>query len=114
MQCLERYSWPGNVRELRNTIERALILEQGPEITRRSLLLEGAGEIRRDELDLDLERLPGGIVPLEVMEREMVRRALEATGGNQSRAAELLGITRDQVRYRVKKIALDEASRSTE
>jgi len=103
------YAWPGNVRELRNTIERALILEQGPELTCRSLLLEGAGEICSDELTADPEFLPAGIVPLEVVEREMVRRALEATGGNQSRAAELLGITRDQVRYRVKKIARNQA-----
>jgi two-component system response regulator AtoC len=108
------YPWPGNVRELRHTIERALILEQGPELTCRSLLLEGASELYPEELAEDLAALPPGIVPLEVMEREMVRRALEATGGNQSRAAELLGVTRDQVRYRVKKITRDEATRTDE
>jgi DNA-binding NtrC family response regulator len=102
------YAWPGNVRELRNTIERAMILEQGPELKCRSLLLEGAGEVCEDELAADPEFLSAGIIPLKVVEREMVRRALKATGGNQSRAAELLGITRDQVRYRVKKIARDQ------
>jgi DNA-binding NtrC family response regulator len=108
------YAWPGNVRELRNTIERALILEHGPELTCRSLLLEGAGDICSDEAASDQGSLPTGIVPLEVVERQMVRRALEATGGNQSRAAELLGITRDQVRYRVKKIARDKGTRTDE
>ncbi len=94
------YSWPGNVRELRNVIERAMILETGPEISPRSLVLDremaprtGGGE-------------PGplsGIVPLHEAERELVRRALRAAEGNQTRAAELLGITRDQLRYRLKR-----------
>ena len=50
--------------------------------------------------------MPGGIVPLEEMEREMVGRALGAAGNNQTRAAELLDITRDQLRYRLKKWGL--------
>jgi DNA-binding NtrC family response regulator len=108
------YPWPGNVRELRHTIERALILEQASEITCRSLLLEGASEHHPEEFGEDLDALSPGIVPLEVMERQMVKRALEATGGNQSRAAELLGISRDQVRYRVKKMARDEATKPDE
>jgi transcriptional regulator with PAS, ATPase and Fis domain len=108
------YAWPGNVRELRNTIERALILERSPQLTCRSLLLEGADQHRRDELASDPEIMPAGIVPLETVEREMVRRALEATGGNQSRAAELLGITRDQVRYRVKKMTRGNRNRTHE
>jgi len=94
------YSWPGNVRELRNVIERAMILETGNEITPASLILDRemppsspAGE--PDPL--------GGIVPLHEAERELVRRAMHAAGGNQTRAAELLGITRDQLRYRLKR-----------
>jgi DNA-binding NtrC family response regulator len=106
------YAWPGNVRELRNTIERALILEQGPKLTCRSLVLEGAGEMCPDELASDLEFLPAGIVPLKMMEREMVRRALEATGGNLARAGELLGISRDQVRYRLKKMDRNQGAQS--
>ena len=98
------YPWPGNVRELRNVVERAVILEKDPEISRQSLIL--------DPLQLESapagmgagQGVPEGIVPLLVVEREMVSRALKATGQNQTRAAELLGISRDQLRYRIKKL----------
>ncbi len=94
------YSWPGNVRELRNVVERAMILEKNEEITPSSLILdpETGGPVSPSPDD------PlAGIVPLETAERELVRRAMRATGGNQTRAAELLGITRDQLRYRLKR-----------
>jgi len=96
------YPWPGNVRELRNTVERAMILEHGTSIGCRSLVLEGASDVCTDDEPADIG-LPAGIVPLEVAERAMVARAMRATGGNQTRAAELLEITRDQLRYRLKK-----------
>ena len=101
------YSWPGNVRELRNVVERAIILEKGTEISLRSLIL--------DTIDLPPlpetgpgGGLPEGIVPLEEIEGEMVQRAMTASGENQTRAAELLGITRDQRRYRLKKFRIGE------
>ena len=50
--------------------------------------------------------LPAGIVPLEQVEREMVDRAMRATGENVTRSAELLGLTRDQLRYRLKKLGV--------
>jgi transcriptional regulator with GAF, ATPase, and Fis domain len=52
------------------------------------------------------QALPPGIVPIEEMEREMVCRAMRATGSNVTRAAELLGLTRDQLRYRLKRLGL--------
>jgi len=94
------YSWPGNVRELRNVVERAMILEKGPEITPASLILDPeSASVAGAALDEPL----AGIVPLETAERELVRRAMRAAGGNQTRAAELLGISRDQLRYRLKR-----------
>ncbi len=94
------YPWPGNIRELRNVVERAMILEHGSRISTASLVLEGVGP--RAELPVPTG-MPEGIMPLEDVEQEMVRRAMQAAGHNQTRAAELLGITRDQLRYRVKK-----------
>lgn len=97
------YSWPGNVRELRNVVERAMILERSEEIQANSLIL--------DQVDLGTsteESAPAAaIVPLEQMERDLVARAMQATGNNQTRAAELLEVTRDQLRYRLKKFGLD-------
>ena len=91
-------SWPGNVRELRNVLERAMILERGAVLTPGSLILDGVGEVPEPAAGL-----PDGIVPLEEVERQMVARALEAAGNNQTRAAELLEISRDQLRYRLQK-----------
>ncbi len=102
------YGWPGNVRELRNVVERAVILEKGNRVGCASLILDcvHAGmdqEKARSGRSDGRIGLPQGIVPLEHVEREMVRRAMEAAGDNQTRAAEMLGITRDQLRYRLKK-----------
>ena len=101
------YSWPGNVRELRNVVERAIILEKGTEISLRSLILDTIELPPLPETGLG-GGLPEGVVPLEEIEGEMVLRAMTASGENQTRAAELLGITRDQLRYRLKKFRIGE------
>jgi len=90
------------VRELRNVVERAIILEKGTEISLRSLILDTIEPQAGPPMDAE-DGMPEGIVPLEEVDREMVRRAMGAAGDNQTRAAELLGITRDQLRYRLKK-----------
>jgi DNA-binding NtrC family response regulator len=102
-ELLLQYSWPGNIRELRNTIERAMLL-----IDREWLepddftMLTGAASATRFQLP------PEG-VNLEEVERQLVVQALERAGGNQTQAAQLLGINRDQVRYRVEKFGLTKA-----
>src|SRR5581483_9998580 len=102
------YPWPGNVREMRNVIERAIVLERGERIGARSLVLDwvSAGAPIAGAPSVEGSGLPGGVVPLEEMEREMVSRAMRATGDNQTRAAEMLGITRDQLRYRLKRFGM--------
>lgn len=103
-----KYRWPGNVRELRNVIERALILEDSNQITTEylpgSLLetprleqIDGAGAAARFVL-------PDDGISLDEAELSFVRQAIQRSGGNQTRAAELLGISRDQLRYRLKKL----------
>ena len=104
------YKWPGNVRELRNVIERALILEDSDEITTQYLpggLLEPfqvePGPLNVDEIARRFV-LPDEGISLEQVEMSLVRQALSRNGGNQTRAAALLGISRDQLRYRMKKL----------
>ncbi len=96
------YEWPGNVRELRNVVERAVLLEGGDELHLASLPPEMRGEPG--------EGAPatkeGEVRQLEELEREMLIRAMERTGGNQTRAAQLLGISRDALRYKLKKHGL--------
>jgi DNA-binding NtrC family response regulator len=103
-----RYSWPGNVRELRNVVERALILEDGDKITLEYLPSVVTGQIaaRAEEKDRNAEQfvLPQEGISLDEVELSFVRQAIERSDGNQTRAAELLGISRDQLRYRLKKL----------
>jgi DNA-binding NtrC family response regulator len=92
-RALLTYPWPGNVRELRNAIERAMIFEDGPRISAAHLSLGPAG--------LPCGEPAGEDLTLAEAERRLVMRALERTGGNVTRAAELLGIGRDALRYRL-------------
>ncbi|MFZ1060224.1 MAG: sigma-54 dependent transcriptional regulator [Candidatus Rokuibacteriota bacterium] len=104
---LVQYEWPGNVRELRNVIERAMILEDTGDLLPGHLPPEISGLAPSSALPAPTFRLPETGVVLEEVEREFVRQALALTQGNQTRAARLLGLTRDELRYRVKKFALN-------
>jgi len=90
------HPWSGNVRELRNVIERATILESGPVLNGHSIQLT-------DQTAPDDAPEEEPIVPLDEMEFVMVQRALRASSGNQSKAARLLQVSRDQLRYRLKR-----------
>jgi two-component system response regulator AtoC len=104
LEMLRAYQWPGNIRELRNVIERAFILHAG------------ADEIRPEHLTPELRRAqpvrtPDRMAPtvqeqglvLDDVERRLIAEAMERASGNQSKAARLLGVTRDTLRYRLKK-----------
>ncbi|HVG56578.1 MAG TPA: sigma-54 dependent transcriptional regulator [Vicinamibacterales bacterium] len=97
---LEQYRWPGNVRELRNAIERSMLLTD-----KRLLGAEDFSTLSRTAVTATF-RLPPEGVNLEEVERQLVVQALERTGGNQTHAGHLLGINRDQVRYRIEKFGL--------
>jgi len=97
---------PGNIRELRNAIERAMILEESGYITAASLPIA----ISRPDGSLaavpDAPEIPTDGLSLEDNERSLLVRALEKTDGNQTQAARLLRITRDTLRYKMKKFSL--------
>jgi two-component system response regulator AtoC len=93
LDCLMRYDWPGNIRELRNVIERAMILETKPQVEIQDL----PREITRHPVE------DAGTGPREEAEKDLVKQALERTRGNQTRAARLLNISRDALRYKMKK-----------
>lgn len=104
---LDSYNWPGNVRELRNLCERMLILSDGKQIGLNNLPAE-IREFRQSRNPLKgLFEIPDeGIVLVEV-EQKLINNALKKAGGNQSKAARLLGLTRDTLLYRIKKYALN-------
>jgi len=104
-----KYQWPGNVRELRNVIERALILEENDQITTEylpsGLLMSPPKSSSMAGADWPAQFvLPAEGISLDEAELSFVRQAIERSGGNQTRAAKLLGISRDQLRYRLKKL----------
>jgi transcriptional regulator with PAS, ATPase and Fis domain len=99
---LDQYAWPGNVRELKNAIERAMLLVDG------EWLVPGDFTLTRTVNPAEFH-LPAEGVNLEEVERQLVVQALERAGGNQTQAAQLLGINRDQVRYRIEKFGLTKA-----
>jgi two-component system nitrogen regulation response regulator GlnG len=121
--CLEKYSWPGNVRELENCVQRAMVLASGSTIQVDNLPLEitrwTAGGPRPTEgapEELSLEQALDALFAasrndpefklLDRMEKEMIVRAMRETGGNQLKAAEILGITRATLRKRVEDFGL--------
>jgi DNA-binding NtrC family response regulator len=107
LALLEAYPWPGNVRELRNAIERAVILGTGERIEAQDLPAElQPGRAKPAGGAAGLVTLPAEGVRLEAVEDELVRQALDRTRGNQSAAARLLGVTRDQLRYRMERMGL--------
>jgi DNA-binding NtrC family response regulator len=119
LALLESYSWPGNVRELENAIERAVVIAPGDEVTRECL--------RTEISDPQLARAAAregasGVVSLEIgrginfydevrrFEIDLIRRALDQTGGHQSRAARLLGMNATTLNSKIKTYNIDPRS----
>lgn len=97
-QKLMRYGWPGNVRELQHTLERAVILADHPLLRPDDFLFPPSGK--------SVETPADGELNLEKVERNVIERALRASGGNVTRAAELLGITRFTLYRKMEKLGL--------
>jgi len=87
LRALQAYSWPGNIRELRNTVAKVAMATTGPEISAATVQAELSDEPEKSQM-------PTPVGDLEDMERQMVMKALEHTGGHRAKAAEQLGISR--------------------
>ena len=104
MVLLEGYEWPGNVRELRNFCERMLVLFAGKEVMPENL----PREIQQNSITRGGPFiLPDTGIHWDQMEQDMIHQALSKAHGNQSKAARLLGLTRDTFLYRIKKYAIN-------
>ena len=106
MKRLVHYPWPGNVRELENAIERALVLCEGPRVDVDDLpprIRAGADEVglALSDDDLSIKRA------LRAVEEGLIRRALTRTGGNRTRAAELLDISHRALQYKIKEYLIE-------
>ena len=108
LAVMQAYRWPGNVRELRNLIERAMLLARGGVLTLADLPAELKKPPAADKEGPIVPSIAWGPEGIDIrdVERSLILKALEQTGWNQSRAAALLHLSRDQLRYRVKKYGL--------
>jgi len=106
-KLLLSHAWPGNVRELRNVVERAMVLEDADRIQSASLQINSNGTGLPESLYATVGETEAPFqTSLEEAEKNLLARALKKSGGNQTRAAVLLGITRDTLRYKMKKFNL--------
>lgn len=117
IKAFKQYPWDGNVRELRNAIERAVILEEGEQITLQYLppgLSRVNGSVSSNgysERDGNLQiQLPTAGISLQAVEDSLIEQALERSQGNVTRAAEILNISRDRLRYHLKKKRLQKSN----
>jgi DNA-binding NtrC family response regulator len=108
-EFLGNYDWPGNVRELKNVIERAMILGEGDTLLMEHLPIEILGQASKQGGAIEGIRIPSEGISLEKVEEALVKQALKMTNGNQTRAAKLLDISRDALRYRMQKFGILES-----
>ncbi|HUE38085.1 MAG TPA: sigma 54-interacting transcriptional regulator, partial [Candidatus Binatia bacterium] len=106
IELLQAHRWPGNVRELGNAVERAVVLGRGPEITADDLgLRPGSGPGEPATQAPHVEAFHDSV---ERFKKDLIRRALEQSNGNQTRAAELLGLQRTYLARLIKNLAVRE------
>ncbi|MBC8317523.1 MAG: sigma-54-dependent Fis family transcriptional regulator [Desulfobulbaceae bacterium] len=121
LDCLAAYDWPGNVRELRNAVERAMMLEEGrmlsSQLFKQQLAIAGNGAPSAVHQPVSTQgagagdgyiTLPPDGISLEDVETQLIRQAMERFDGNQTQAAKCLHMSRDTLRYRIKKFELQD------
>jgi DNA-binding NtrC family response regulator len=103
LRSLLAYPWPGNVRELENAIERAVVMCQGTEVGAEHLPMASSETVQ------EMGMLVPGVTMAE-LERMAILQTLEAVGGSTAKAADLLGISRRKIQYRLKEWGMNDGS----
>ena len=103
IEAFKRHAWPGNVRELEHTLEQCFVLATGAELRPEDL----PEKIRKPAPQAGGYLLPPNGIILEDLEQDLIRQAMERTGGRLKEAADLLGVTYKTLQYRLKKHEID-------
>lgn len=108
LELLKSYKWKGNIRELRNVMERVMLLAEEEELTdgHFAFLLDGKDVIETEEEKFILQVPPKG-VKIEVVLKALILKTLKITGGNQVKAAKVLGLSRSKLRYRMEQLGIE-------
>jgi len=109
LEIMQKYHWPGNVRELRNSIERAVLLMTGDTIRPDHMKFLESDKIASNQKDGEkyMLNIPRSGISIDVVLRDLIMKTLEITGGNQVRAAKILGLSRSKLRYRMEQLNLE-------
>ncbi len=108
LELLKSYKWKGNIRELRNVMERVMLLAEEEELTdgHFAFLLDGKDVIETEEEKFILQVPPKG-VKVDVVLKALILKTLKITGGNQVKAAKVLGSSRSKLRYRMEQLGIE-------
>jgi len=108
LELLKSYKWKGNIRELRNVMERVMLLAEEEELTdgHFAFLMDGKDVIETEEEKFILQVPPKG-VKIEVVLKALILKTLKITGGNQVKAAKVLGLSRSKLRYRMEQLGIE-------
>ncbi len=101
-ELIRGYSWPGNVRELKNVLERAVLMGSEEIIRPQDLAIS----LDQKAISISEIEFPSQGISLKEVEKELIQKAMEMAKGNRSKAARLLGLSRDTLRYRLRKYGI--------
>ena len=108
MNLLKEYSWKGNVRELRNVIERATLLLDDEQMKEQHLDFLGEMVSKKEkESDDFILKVPSKGIKIDIVVKKLILETLKITGGNQVKAAKVLGLSRSKLRYRMEQLGIE-------
>ncbi len=108
LELLQNYYWKGNIRELRNVMERVTLLLEDDELKERHFqFLIPQGQLNTKQSDEFVLKVPSKGIKIELVLRKLIEDTLRITNGNQVKAAEVLGLSRSKLRYRMEQLGIE-------
>ncbi len=108
IELLKSYHWKGNIRELRNVMERVVLLCEDLELTDHhfGVLLDNKG-VEQQPDDKFVLQIPAKGIKIDIVLKSLIQKTLKITGGNQVKAAKILGLSRSKLRYRMEQLGIE-------
>lgn len=109
MDLLMKYNWPGNIRELENCIARSVIMAKGDEIQKNDLpeKIKGSTALPKENYNGFIRGIPDQGIKLKEIERELIIKTIEKAGGNKSKTAQMLGVSRKALYEKIERYSIE-------